>query len=75
MACTENRAVDLSGVEDLKPEEAWAKLAAADKDRELDDFREVRQNSIGSREYCNSKLLTCSQGLEGVHQICSRDHL
>ncbi|MCJ1397213.1 hypothetical protein MMC11_000405 [Xylographa trunciseda] len=39
--CTENRAIDMSTVADLKPDAAWDKLVKADKERELDDFREA----------------------------------
>ena len=31
----------MTGVVDLKPDEAWDKLVAADKERDLDDFREA----------------------------------
>ncbi|MCJ1393302.1 hypothetical protein MMC18_006174 [Xylographa bjoerkii] len=39
--CKDNRAIDMSSVADLKPDVAWDKLVAADKERELDDFREA----------------------------------
>lgn len=39
--CKENRQFDKSGIPDMTPEEAWAKLKHANNDRDLDDFREV----------------------------------
>lgn len=39
--CTARRALDWAGVEDMSPEEAWDALMAADKERDLDDVRQV----------------------------------
>ena len=46
MECTENRVIDVSGIEDMKPEQAWKKLEEADKERDLDDFREVDHATV-----------------------------
>ncbi|MCJ1371150.1 hypothetical protein MMC20_002365 [Loxospora ochrophaea] len=39
--CKNNRALDLSQIEDKSPEEAWDMLKAADTERDLDDFRDA----------------------------------
>lgn len=41
--CKENRVLDTSAVADELPDIAWAKLQVADRDRDLDDFREARE--------------------------------
>ncbi|KAI9712218.1 MAG: hypothetical protein M1812_006953 [Candelaria pacifica] len=41
LECKNNRALDLSGIPDKTPEEAFGMLKAADEDRDLDDFREA----------------------------------
>lgn len=43
--CKENRKFDTSGIPDMTPEEAWAKLKEANDERDLDDFREVFQET------------------------------
>ena len=44
--CTANRVFDTSDVADMSAEDAWAALQAADKERDLDDFRQVRADKI-----------------------------
>lgn len=44
--CTANRVFDNSHVADMSAEDAWAALQAADKERDLDDFRQVRVDKI-----------------------------
>jgi hypothetical protein len=41
MECKENRKFDLNDIPDKVPEQAWADLKKADKERDLIDFREV----------------------------------
>ena len=41
--CTAHRTLNWTGVEDLSPEAAWNSLKEADDERDLDDFRSVRQ--------------------------------
>lgn len=40
--CKENRKFDRNDIRDETPEDAWAELKKADKERDLEDFREVR---------------------------------
>lgn len=39
--CKENRVMDLSKIPDVQPENAWQKVVDADREKDLDDFREV----------------------------------
>ena len=41
MDCKENRVLNFSDVVDKGPDEAWDALVAADKTRDLDEFREA----------------------------------
>ncbi|KAI9791694.1 MAG: hypothetical protein M1835_000129 [Candelina submexicana] len=41
LECKNNRALDLSGIPNKTPEEAFEMLKAADEERDLDDFREA----------------------------------
>lgn len=41
MECTENRALDMSNIDDKTADEAWKALIAADDERDLEDVREV----------------------------------
>lgn len=42
MECTENRKFDLHDIPDKLPEEAWAILKKASDEKDLEDFRDVR---------------------------------
>lgn len=42
MDCKENRKFDLHHVPDKLPEEAWKVLQKASREKDLDDFRDVR---------------------------------
>ena len=44
--CTANRVFDNSHVADMSAEDAWAALQTADKECDLDDFRQVRVDKI-----------------------------
>lgn len=39
--CTNPRAFDWKGVQDMTPDDAWSTLKKADGERDLDDFRQV----------------------------------
>ena len=39
--CTNPRAIDWTGVPDMTPDDAWNELKRVDKERDLDDFRQV----------------------------------
>ena len=41
--CTNNRKLDRSDVEDKAPDDAWAAMKKADDERDMDDFKEVRE--------------------------------
>lgn len=45
LECTENRKFDLNSIPDKLPEEAWAALKKDSVERDLEDFREVRQKT------------------------------
>ena len=41
MECTANRVIDIANIPDKSAEQAWADLLRADKERDLDDLRDV----------------------------------
>ncbi|MCJ1407089.1 hypothetical protein MMC19_001159 [Ptychographa xylographoides] len=44
--CKENRAIDTSGVSQLEPDTAWAKMKTADEEHELEDLREALKEYV-----------------------------
>ena len=44
--CTSNRVFDTSHVADMSAEDAWAALQTADKEGDLDSFRQVRADKV-----------------------------
>jgi hypothetical protein len=63
--CKDNRKFDRNDVPDKLPAEAWAELKQADKERDLNDFREVCM-ALGIR--LNPCLANLNSGFQGVHQ-------
>lgn len=44
MECTENRKFNMDDIPDKEPEEAWAILKKASDEKDLEDFRDVRNH-------------------------------
>ena len=50
--CENNRVFDTSDVADMSAEDAWAALQTADKECDLDDFRQVRADKTYLQRSC-----------------------
>lgn len=70
--CKNPHAFDWTGVPDLTPDNAWKALKKADTERDLDDIRQVKLETILDSVLA---LLNLVSGLEGLLQSSARFHI